>query len=816
MLRNYLLSTWRNIQKHKLHTAINIFGLAIGIAACLVIFLMVRHEFSYDRHHPGRDRIYRITSKIEIGGSEWVNNGGVSAPMPAAVREDFSGLETVAGFHTVYSVSVKTSNGQDFGEKESVVIAGPDYFQVFSGYHWLVGDPTMALAEPYRVVLTEHQAHTYFGEQNPLGQTLIYFDSLQFIVSGILADNPHNTDLAYTDFLSYATLAVNQKLADNHGLEKWQNTNSSSLAFVKLAKGTSPADIERQFPALIEKYIAHDTKDKFDFKRQFRLQPLDNLHFDEGFSLNHQRIAHKPTLYGLIAIGLFLLLIACINFINLETARAGLRAQEVGVRKVLGSSRQQLMEQFLGETLLLTALAGFFALALAQWTMDYFAESLPPGLSLNILITSGEWLFLLGLVILVSLLSGIYPALILSSYSPASALKNQIFAHQSTSRKAYLRKSLIVFQFAISQTFILGTLIVSNQIHYLLSKDMGFQRDAIVHFRAPNVWQDTTNRRFILADELKNISGIDVLSLSNALPANQGYSSTYTTFQTDSAVVELSLYRKMADTAFLDVYGIELLAGRKLQVSDTLKEVLLNETAIRKLGFAHPAEAIGHLVKISGEEEIPIVGVVRDFHDGPLREPIHPVMLGADKNSYAYFNLRLPMQGKNAANFQKIIQEVEQKFKQFYPEAPFEYAFYDDTIAEFYHSERRTSKTINAATILAVFISCLGLFGLVSFTTNQRTKEIGIRKVLGATAASLLVLFSKEFVWIILTAFVIAVPFAWYFTKDWLENFAYRVPVGPGVFVLTAIIGLTIALLTIGFRAWRAALANPVDSLKNE
>ncbi|MGB3588556.1 MAG: ABC transporter permease [Tunicatimonas sp.] len=811
MLRNYFLTAWRQIQRSKLHTAINVFGLAIGTAACLVISLTVQHEFSYDRHHADSDRIYRITSQMKFA-DDWTYTGGISAPVPHAIREDFTGIETVAAFHNVHPKEIKLTDGSNLGEQENIVIAEPDYFEIFSGIEWKVGSPEQSLSQPYQVVLTESQARKYFGDQEAIGQTVMYYDSINFVVSGVLADNDDNTDFPFTDYLSFATLWANEQLAGSYDLESWMTITDRSLAFVKLSEETHPEDIERQFPNLLEKYLSEGER---AFQRKFNLQPFSDVHFSTEYAMNNQRVAHKPTLYGLVVVALFLLLIASANFINLETARAVLRSREVGVRKVLGSSRQQLVQQFLGETFIITLIAGGLAILVAKFGMDYFAESLPPDLSLNVLIEGKGWLVLLAIISVVSLLAGTYPAWVLSAYSPVFALKNQVVQTAGTTRKAYFRKTLIIFQFAIAQAFILGTLIVGSQLHYLLNKDMGFNEDAVVYFSSSHWWRDTTQNRFLLAEELQKISSVSAISLSNTRPANEGGSSQVVSYLTDTSKVEVNLSKKFADTSFIETYEMELLAGRNYYLSDTIGELVINETAAKAFGFSEPSEAVGELIQYHSNKMIPIVGVVADFHDGPLHKKISPLALISEKRNFTSFNIRLA-NNQQASAIQQSLAQIEQAYKKFYPNQPFNYKFYDDTIASFYETERRTAKLINVATGLAIFISCLGLLGLVSFTTHQRVKEIGIRKVLGATVTQIIALFSREFVGLIVISFAIAAPMAWYFAQGWLADFAYRVDVGLFVFVATLLFASLLALLTVGVRSWQAALANPVDSLRNE
>lgn len=812
MLRNYFLTAWRQVQKSKLHTTINVFGLAVGIAACLVIALTVQHEFSYDRHHPDSERIYRITSDLKFV-DEWVFTGGVSAPIPHAVRDDLTGIEAVAALHLANNSEVVFPDGSSLGQQKQLAITEPEFFRVFAAHQWKVGSPEQSLSYPYQVVLTESQAKKYFGNQEALGQTITYYDSLEFTVSGIIADNNRNTDFYFTDYLSYATLYTNDRLAGNYSLENWLSINGHSLAFVKLSEGTNPEKIEQQFPDLLKKHLSAE---ELALSRKHNLQSLADIHFNAEYAEGGQRVAHKPTLYGLITVALFLLLIASANFINLETARAVLRSREVGVRKVLGSSRFQLVQQFLGETFLITLLAGILAILVARFGMDYFAESLPPNLSLTVLWKGQGWLVLLAIIGLVSLLAGTYPAWVLSAYSPVFALKNLANKSSGASRKTYFRKTLIIFQFAIAQAFILGTLIVGSQLHYMLNKDLGFQQDAVVYFTTPQWWQDTTQRRFVFANELRKLSNVSGVSLSNMLPANEGGSSQVVSYQTDTAEIKLNLYKKFADTSFLSVYGIELLAGRNYQPTDTISELVINETAARALGFDPPNGAIGELIQYTDTKNIPIVGVIRDFHDGPLRNQIHPLTLLSEKRNFTRFNILLASEGKRASNVQQSLAQIEQLFKKFYPDQAFSYNFLDETIANFYATEQRTAKLINVTTGLAIFISCLGLLGLVSFTTHQRVKEIGIRKVLGATVTQLIALFSQEFIKLVLISFVIAAPLAWYFAQEWLTGFAYRTNLGVFTFLLTVLSALGLALLTVGLRAWRAAMANPADSLRNE
>ncbi|MEM6845850.1 MAG: ABC transporter permease [Bacteroidota bacterium] len=812
MIHNYFLAAKRQFQRNRFHNIINIFGLAIGIAACLVIALTIYHEFSYDLHYSNTDRIYRITTRVDFG-DEWVPIGGVPAPIPHVIREEVTGLEATAAFHTVRPTDVVIPEGKYMEAQEGLVFAEPDFFDVFSGYQWAIGSPKQSLNQPYQVVLTETKAKAYFGEKEAIGKTVTYFDTLDFVVSGILKDNRHKTDLLYTDYLSYPTLRVNQILTGNYGLESWGSVNGSSLSFLKLAEGTTSQNIKRQLSTLNKKYSQQ--QDKIT-PRELDLQPLSDVHFNASYPMNGQRVAHKPTLYGLFLIALFLLLTAAANFINLETARTILRSREVGIRKTLGSSQRELILQFLGETLMITILAGVLSLFVAGLGIRYFSDSLPPELSLLALWKDNGWIILLAIIIIVTLLAGLYPAWVLSKYSPAFALKNQASETSGVTRRAHSRRALILFQFIIAQAFILSTLIVSGQLRFLLSADLGFQSDAVIHFAAPNWWDIDVQGRINLAQELQQLSGVTAVSLSNSLPATSSSSFQTVTYITDTSEVKANLYTKKADTSFLNVYRIEILAGRKYRASDTLNELLINETAAKSLGIDPPLAAVGELIKIDDNQILPVVGVIRDFHDSPLREVIHPLMIGSESYSLIYFNILLSGQGKNAVEIQNLLSQINNVYKQFYPEEPFVYEFYDDTIANFYKTELRTARLINVATWLAVIISVLGLFGLVSFTTNRRTKEVSIRKVLGSTTVQIMALLSWGFIKLVLFSFAIAAPVAWYFSQEWLDNFAYQIDIGITLFLLTLTISVGIALATVLIQSWRVALTNPAQSLRSE
>ncbi|MBC7921325.1 MAG: ABC transporter permease [Ferruginibacter sp.] len=815
MLRNYLTTALRNLWRNKLYSVLNIVGLAIGISACLVICLIVSYEFSFDTYHADRDRIFRVYSQFT--GSFEGTNSGVPMPLPAAVRSRFTGIEASTGFFTYWAkVQIPEGKGRPkvFEPQNDLLLAEPQYFEVFAAYRWLAGSPAASLSAPFQVVLTESKARTYFGSTEPaklLGRQIHYNDSLVVTVSGIVKDLPKPTDFHFNDFISFSTIQQTW-LKQETNLADWDNTNSAGQFFVKLAPGTRAEKITSQLRSLVRE-VNERFRDKGAGSVDFRLQPLPEMHF--GYQLyifDGSRAAHLPTLRALGLVALLLLLIAAINFINLITAQAVRRAKEVGVRKVLGGTRRELIRQFLSETTVLTTFATLLSLLLAAFAIRFFREFIPAGVALR-LTDPLTWVFLLLTIGLVSLLSGSYPAFVLSSYAPVLALKNQAHASSGKTRTTYLRRGLIVFQFAIAQVLIVGTLMVGRQIDFMLNKEMGFARDEIIGFSTP---RQLPNKRLLLRQELAKLPEVAQMSLHFQPPASNAVSSSILYYHRGKEVLEHNVHRKFGDTAYIHLYRIPLLAGRNLLPSDSVREFLINETYARQLGFGQPDQALGKVLDYNGKM-IPIVGVMKDFHVRSLHEAIPPVVVACDAvEAYRYVGLQLATRGKGAEEVAAIFSKIGGVYKEVYANDQFEYTFLDTIVANFYQTEQRMAKLMKTATGVAILLSCLGLFGLVTYTAEQRTKEIGIRKVLGATVTHIVSLLSKDFVKLVLLANVIAWPLAWWAVNQWLRNFAYPVGVGWWIFAAAGGAALLIALLTVSFQAIKAALANPVKSLRTE
>jgi predicted permease len=821
MIRNYFKIAWRNLVRNKVYALINIAGLALGISACLIIYLVASFELSYENFHPDKQRIYRIVCDFTSPVFGRAYAGSVPDPAPAAIREELSGFESVVHFHS-YDASVTvpqaTAPAKKFDparqreQRTDIVIAEPQYFNIFR-YRWLAGDPSTALSEPFKVVLTESKAYQYLGKlplSDIIGKTLIYNDSLRLTISGIVKDLPQNTDFIFRDFISFATV-YHSFLRNDFGLDQWGNFNRASQAFVKLPPGADPAKINAQFPAFIKKHRIVNESDRADFK----LQPLADIHFNNDYGDMFTRKAHLPTLYGLMGIALFILVIAAINFINLSTAQSIERAKETGIRKLLGSNRRHLILQFLSETFILTLLAVILSLFLASPLLALFQSFIPEGVSPRIF-TGSTLLFLLLVATLTTLLAGLYPAVVLSAGLPLLNLKGS--SMQTGNRRGYLRKGLIVFQFIVSLVFITGTLVISNQIRFMLHKDMGFVKDAIINI--PTSRDYPYQKKEALAAAIRELPGVDRVSVSNATPAAKQHWNTSLKYQGKQEIT-VPCQLEWIDENFVPLYQMKIIAGRNVLPSDTMREFLINASCAKALGFQHPEDAIGRFVQGGVSEgphnqPYPIVGVVADFHSQSLHEPIKPVFFAVSKKIAASINVKLDTRGKQVSHFTTVLANIEKAWKAAYPNEKFTYAFFDDTIARFYEKEQQTAKLVNTAMGIAIFISCMGLFGLAAFTAKRRTREIGIRKVLGASVANITTMLSKDFVILVAISIVVSAPLAWYFMHKWLENFAYRVSISWWVFVLAGLLAMLIALVTVSFQAVKAAVVNPVKSLRTD
>ena len=816
MWTNYLRISLRNFQKNKFFTFINMLGFAIGISAALVIYLIVEHEFSYESFRADRDRIYRVVSKIEFSGTAFWNSG-IPLPAAEAFRQEITGIDRATHFYTLSKtdVLIPAPSGEPASYKGQgdIIYADNEYFSMFE-YRWLAGSPETALAEPNTVVLAESRARTYFSYQDPqevLGKHITYEDTVTVTVNGIVKDVEGVTDFNFLEFISLGTVQQ-PGFTERWDWTEWHNINSASQFFVRLREGIQPKRVEQQLIAIREGHRKNTNKkdDMVHF-----LQPLSDLHFDSQFSIfvSSDSQGNKSALYGLLAVAAFLLLLGCINFVNLSTAQATRRAKEVGIRKTLGSGRGQLTTQFLAETFILTVCATLLGLALAPLLQYILQDFVPRGVTVSSIYSAHVLVFLSALTVVVSILSGIYPGLVLSRFQPASILRNQLAEH-SVSHRAWLRKILTVTQFVITQFMVILTIVVSKQILFSLNKDLGYKKEAIVFFHTPRDFFSPVvdNRRFALLQELRQIPEIANVSLSGAAPASRGASLTSMKVNNGKEVTETMVEIKYADSAYFDLYGLRLITGRSPATSDTVREYVVNETYARFLGLSSE-EVLKYTVE-RGTHHVPIVGVVTDFHAKSTQVPIKPLAFSSElQNSYTF---HLALNPDVRSSWSTALSKAETTFKKLYPETEFRANFFDQTVESFYKKEQRMARLLYWASGLSVLISCMGLLGLVIYTTNVRVKEIGIRKVLGASVTQVVSLLSKDFIALVAVAFVVAAPVGWWVTHRWLEDYAYHTSLDWWVFALAGGCAILIALLAVSFQAIKAALANPVEALRYE
>ncbi len=824
MLPNYLNIAFRKLARNKIYSFINVLGLTLGICTCLVIYLITQYEFSFDNFHEDRDRIYCVDAVV-LGG-RW---NCVPGPMPAAMRQEMSGIQTVAAYQT-YSASATIPGDKDekskrFDDDGSIVIVEPQYFDIFR-YQWLSGNAATSLTMPNSVVLTAERARKYFGESDPdkiIGRTIYYQDSLMVRVTGVLADWPGNSGYNFGQWISYATIPASF-LQHNITLDSWDNLNRSSQVIIKLEKDVKPSQIDAQFIPFARRHYG----EKKGFAAQ--LKPLSSVHFNQEYGGTTGRKASLPVLYILMAVAGFILVLAIVNFVNLSTAQSMQRAREIGVRKVLGGGKPGIALQFFTETLLLTVAAVGLATLMAKPIMNVFADLIPKGVHFQM--DSTTLLFLLLVIVVTTLLAGFYPAKVLGNYQPTVTLKG--ITATPGSEKGTLRRGLIVFQFTISLIFIIASFVIGSQLRYVLQADLGFKTDAIITLGGPRntslgnstIGSDKNMRRqqaivetgkiAVLANKIQQLVGVEQVIRQWKSPMDQLHSGFGGGGLKNSDEKPIDISFHFGNENYVPFYGMKIIAGRNLLPNNNGREVLISETCARALGFADVGKAIGRELVASPVDVYPIAGVVADFYENSFHEASWPIVIRHDPARETAIAVKIEAKDMAASELKTLIGKIENEWKIVVPEKTFAYSFLDDSIAHMYADDLRTERLTNIAMGITVFISCLGLLGLAIFSTERRAREIGIRKVLGATVSGIMVMLCKEIVMLILIALLIASPLAWYFMHDWLQGFAYRTALSGWIFVIAGAAAITLALLTVGFQAMRAAMANPVKSLRRE
>ena len=798
MIKNYLLTAYRNSLKNKLYAGINVLGLAIGITCCLLIVLYVQHERSYDQFHEEKERIFKVYRTTNHDGYHEV--GPTSAPYAEGLRNDFpEAIETAV--RVMPREGLITYQDKSFtGDRINFV--SRDFLQVFT-FPLIQGDPATALNEPGSVVLTAAMAQKYFGNADPIGKEIAYENEYPLMVTGVLAPVPENSHLDI-DFLASVHLFEQEEWFTG-----WWNNNM--MTYVLLKEGVEEAALERQFPAFMDKYLGADFE-RFGLQVGLTLMPVTDIYFANNTQFDvWTKHGNRSTTYIFLAVALFILLIACINFMNLATARAARRATEVGVRKTLGANRTDLIYQFFGESFLTAFVAMLLTIVLMSTLLPVFNQFAEVDLVFPLADLTFP-LVLLAIVVVVGLLAGSYPALFLSAFVPVKALKG---GSRVKAGGEYLRKGLVVFQFSISIVLIIAMLIVTQQVNYVKEKRLGFDKDRVMLLEVTS--HELYEQQESFKRQLQQSARIVHVSVMSGEPG--GFHDMYS-FQAEGHEESITMNTVFTDEEYVETLGLTMVAGRNFsrdRSTDAQEAVIINETAARRLGWS-PEEALGKEIantfsnSFSAADSVSrrVIGVVEDYHFASLHNIIDPLIItmGDDARVIAIKVTPGPVT--------PVVDQVSEAWSAVVSRHPFAFTFLDEGYDQLYRAEQKQGEIFTLFAGLAVFIACLGLFGLVTFVAEQRTKEIGVRKVLGASVLQLVQLLTKEFAMLVIIALVIASPVAYYAMQQWLADFAYRVAMQPAVFALAGLMTLLIALLTVSWQSVRAALANPVVALRSE
>jgi putative ABC transport system permease protein len=791
MIKNYFKIAFRNLMKNKIFSFINILGLTIGITVCMMIYLFIMNEFSVDKFHKQGKNIYRV---MRVYDPSKPGTPYLSGPYAPALLNDYpSEIEKVV---RVMATDGTIAFGNKVFSEKKLYLADAEFFSLFS-FPLLKGNPVTVLKNPGSVVLTEATAKKYFGKEDPIGKVVELSKHLQLKVTGIAKDVPSNSHLNFDLIVPLS----------NYSNEDWFKvwTNNNFFTYVLLDKKVDEAQLEKRFPQFMDKYMGKDMA-RMGAKQDLSLTPLSDIYFESASDFDNVKHGDKRVVYIFLSIAVLILIIACINFMNLSTIRAVERSKEVGLRKVMGAVRTHLVWQFIGESILLTIISCLLSIGLLQLCMPFYNQLL--GYTL-----SASWnalplyLFLLGVIVVVGILAGSYPAFFLSAFSPHEALKGKLRLGKGGS---FFRQAMVVTQFSISVFLIIGTIIIMNQLNYVKNKELGYEQEQTVIVPINN--GDIYNHRYTFKNELQNNSSIASVSLASGEPG--GFFDQHT-FEAEGRNGQIWKSRtEFADFEFVKTLGLKIIAGRDFSgqhSTDTTEAVLINRSAAATLGFT-PEEAVGKWVKntIRDNSRRRIVGVVEDFNFLSLKENMDALVISPSEDR------RVIIIKVKPGNIHSAIATIEKTYSKVASGYPFEYSFLNQKFDELYKTDLRQQTILIVFSGLAIFIACLGLFGLASFTAAKRIKEIGVRKVLGSTTQGIVVLLSKDLLKPVLLATIIAIPAGYYAMSIWLQNFAYRIPLHWWIFVLAATITISIALLTVSIKAIKAALMNPAKSLRSE
>ncbi|MBT4333570.1 MAG: FtsX-like permease family protein [Candidatus Cloacimonetes bacterium] len=802
MFKNYIKIAYRNILKQKTYSAINIFGLALGLTACILVGLYIYQDFNYDNYHANGENIYRVSIEM-VTPDDTFNFAQTPAPVAPSLKQNYPEINKISRIFFAKNDLITYEKNKFY--EEEIVFADEDFFKIFS-YSTLQGNPNTFLQKDNSVVITKKIADKYFGTENPVGKILNYNSRIDLEVVGVVENVPINSHFTFDMVVTYNSLI---QLPQGRYLDQWGAT-FGSYTYVLMHPGTDlDKFVDKAGPFLTEKM---ETTDRVH--ESVILQPIKSIHM---FSNLEDEINPNSSITYILILGsisLFILILACINFVNLTTARAVKRAREIGVRKVFGAFRLQLVRQFLGESIITTLIALAFAFVFVELFIPLFSQLIGTTLVYSLFDNPYILLIILAGSLIIGILAGLYPAFVLTHFQPALVMKGA--TKQGKSSSALLRKGLVLFQFSISIILIIFTILINKQINFMRNFDMGFEKEQIVVLKTP---ERMSRNSETIKEEINAIPGVIESSTSLGIPLqNSGFGTNLSPYA-DSDEDEFSISVKMIDSEYIDFYQIPLLVGRKLTETDEANYAnvtVVNEATVKKLGFANNEDALGHNYTIGLSDGVKrfspeIVGVIEDFHFNSLHEEVSPLLF-----MYWYFLFQEISIKISPQNVPETMKEIKLVWEKFYPEHPFVYSFLDEDIDKMYKAEARSFRVISTFSFLAIIIACMGLLGLTFYTTEQRRKEIGIRKILGASIPGIVRDISLEFLKLVVIANVIAWPISYFLVKKWLMNFPYKIDIGLDVFLLASGLALLISFVTIGYTVIRSAYSNPIDSIKYE
>ncbi|MBT31022.1 MAG: hypothetical protein CMO01_15295 [Thalassobius sp.] len=804
MLELLFKTSFRNLLKNKLLTIINVLGLSVGITCVLVVYLIISHENSYDKFQSNYENIFHIYTEYKSGKSTGYN-AGIPPALPLKLKEEVPEIEILSSIYYGGGILKALDDNKDVIKSEGLhfytVGIDSNYFNLFD-WEWISGSPIKSFINKESVVITEKTAQKLFGSLDVLGKEVNVNDEYFVTVTGILKNSPYPSNFGFDAFFPIALIQP-----DHINETNWTGVSSGYQSYFLLNRSDEKLQEEANLiEEKINKLYAKNGSDSWKIK----IRPLSSIHFDPNMHSYIGTLPNPQILWYLFWIALVIIISACINYINLSTAFSILRSSEIGIRKVLGSSRKLLIMQFMGETLVMICIATILSFCFTELFLihiDVFSFwKFDSSLFSNALIYNRIiYLFIPSLILIITILSGFYPAFMASGYHPIKALKDKLDIKNSSGYS--LRRSLVFLQFCLCQVFILGTLVIMYQLDFMQNSDMGFDKDHILTIDLPD-----SKKKEVLTNEWNNIEGIKSISLSNSSPISSGWTAIDTSVETDSSITTSRIIDLKVDSVYFDLYRMNFVAGANYKERDSTEAVIVNQQFLSRFGFKNPAEAIGKKVITNKGEKFRIIsGVVEDFHLQSFHSQIPAIMMSQDQESYYVLNAKI-----SPVNRAETLAAMHSVWKSLFPETEFKYDFLEDRIYRMYKSEEQVLRLFNLFSGIAIFINCLGLFGLVSFMSLRKTKEIGIRKVFGASISQIVMLFSKEFLLLVISALVVAGPIGYYFMNIWLEDYAYKIDIGWTYFALTLCIALLITLLSVSYQSIKSALRNPAEALRSE